>query len=357
VRVLMLTARPGIAGPLPKLAPLVIREMRALGCEVSTADWSRGREHESVLVKTFVRTADLWRVRQLLRTRQFDVMLVTTTHDRRALLRDIPLMALRRGRCARVLHFHGSMVDELHEPGRRLFKACTRWLVGRSDAVLVLSEEERRKWQAFCPATRFEVVVNPFEPAQSGAGGAQGRHAPPGLLFVGRLIREKGIFDLLAAMPAVVADQACVLRIAGQGPCEAEIRTRVDELGLSGRVQLLGYVEGEALAKLYAASDVLVLPTYFGEGFPTVIAEAMSHGLAIVTTPIRGAADHLREGENALFVAPKEPGQLAAALSRLLNDSALRADMGERNRERVKAFAPDAVVPRYVEIMRGVVGT
>ena len=120
-------------------------------------------------------------------------------------------------------------------------------------------------------------------------------------------------------------------------------------------MQFLGYVEGDTLAQLYEVSDVLVLPTYFGEGFPTVLSEAMSHGLAIVTTPVRGAADQLREGENTLFVAPRDPVRLAAALNRLLNDSALRADMGQRNRERVKGFSPSAVVPQYVEILRGVV--
>ena len=357
MRVLFLTAYPGIAGPLPKLAPLMIDEMRHLGCEVSTEPWSHRGEKESILAKVIGRTRDLRRIRRRLKQQPFDVMLVTTTHDWPALLRDIPLLALTRGRCrARVLHLHGSMVDRLVSPGHRLLKACSSWLVRRCDAVLVLSREERDQWRAFAPVVRFEVVVNPFVPPDSARRQpVHVRGDPPVLLFVGRLIPEKGIFDLLEAVRAISRDQRCLLRVAGQGSHEEAIRKRVFELGLGDCVELAGYVQGDTLAELYASSDVFVLPTYFGEGSPTVITEAMSYGLPIITTPIRGAVDHLSEGENVLFVPPHRPDDLARALRRLLNDSRMCADMGERNREKVKAFAPSVVVPRYVAIMRSLV--
>jgi glycosyltransferase involved in cell wall biosynthesis len=356
MRVLMLTAHPGIAGPLPKLAPLMIDEMRRLGCEVSTEPWSHRREKESTLAKVVGRTVDLHHIRRRLKQQHFDVLLVTTTHDWPALLRDIPLLAATRGCCrARVLHMHGSMVDKLVGPGHAFLKACSSWLVRRCDAVLVLSHEELDQWSVFSPGVRFEVVVNPFLPPVS----ARRPHAHPGadplvLLFVGRLIPDKGVFDLLDAV-RTMPDNRCVLRIAGSGGHEGAIRKRIAELRLEECVELVGYVDGDALADLYQSSDVFVLPTYFGEGFPTVITEAMSYGLPIVTTPIRGAVDHLKEGENVLFVPPHQPCHLAHALVRLLNEPALRADIGEHNREKVKAFAPSAVVPHYVEIMQSLV--
>ena len=166
------------------------------------------------------------------------------------------------------------------------------------------------------------------------------RADPPALLFVGRLIPEKGIFDLLEAMRILSRERACVLRVAGKGPCEAAIRQRVAALGLRDSVDFMGYVHGDALARLYSSSAALVLPTYFGEGFPTVITEAMSYGLPIVTTPVRGAADLLAEGENALFVPPHRPDELARALSRLLNDPGLAADMGQRNQSEGAGVRP-----------------
>jgi glycosyltransferase involved in cell wall biosynthesis len=329
----------------------MVDEMLRLGCEVATTPWSHRLAGESLPAKVADRTADMLRVRRRLKERPGGVMLVTTTHDWPALLRDIPLMALTRGRCrARVIHFHGSMVDRLVRPGNTLMKVCSRWLVRQCDAVLVLSEEERRLWTGFSPETRFEVVVNPFVPPPASELTASPKE-PPALLFVGRLIPEKGVYDLLEALCVVRAQTPCTLRIAGKGPEEAAIRRRVAELGLQDSVDLVGYLEGDALAALYASSSVFVLPTYFGEGFPTVITEAMSYGLPVVTTPTRGAADLLGEGENALFIPPHRPAELAVALGRLLKDPLSAADMGRRNRERVRAFAPEVVVPRYVEIM------
>ena len=211
----------------------MVDEMRRLGCQVSTEPWSHRREKESVLAKVIGRTLDLRRVPRRLKQQPFDVMMVTTTHDWPALLRDIPLLALTRGCCrARVLHLHGSMVDRLVSPGHRLMKACSSWLVRRCDAVLVLSREERHEWRAFSPGVRFEVVVNPFEAPDSARHQlAHRRGDPPVLLFVGRLIPEKGVFDLLEAVRVISRDQKCLLRVAGQGSHEGAIRKRVLRFG------------------------------------------------------------------------------------------------------------------------------
>jgi glycosyltransferase involved in cell wall biosynthesis len=87
-----------------------------------------------------------------------------------------------------------------------------------------------------------------------------------------------------------------------------------------------------------------------------VILEAMSFGLPIVTTRIRGAADHLVEGENALFVPPRTSAPLAAALERLLGDETLSTTMGENNRRKAEIFAPDRVVQAYVRVFEEVMG-
>jgi glycosyltransferase involved in cell wall biosynthesis len=355
LRVLFLVARPEISGPLPKLAPLVTDELRSLGCEVVTSPWSHRRSRESLLEKAAGRVRDIRAARRLLRSRSFDVLLVTTTHDWPALLRDLPLLALTRGLCgARVVHLHGSMVDRLVGRGHVLMKLCSRLLVRQCDAILVLSQEERREWLRFAPDARVEVVVNPFVPPPAAAASERPKDDPPALLFVGRLIPEKGALDLVEALRLVRGERPCVLRIAGKGPGEDAIRQRIAELGLQDSVTLSGYVAGDGLWDLYASSTAFVLPTYFGEGFPTVITEAMSMGLPVVTTPLRGSVDLLTEGENVLFVRPRDPAGLARAVLRLIDEPGLAAAMGLRNRDKVREFAPAAVVPRYLEIMRDV---
>jgi glycosyltransferase involved in cell wall biosynthesis len=89
------------------------------------------------------------------------------------------------------------------------------------------------------------------------------------------------------------------------------------------------------------------LPTSLPEGFPTAILEAMSAGLPLVTTASRGPADHLVDGQNALFVPAHDPPALARALIRLLRDDRLRREMGDANREKVREFDPDVVAVEY----------
>ena len=126
----------------------------------------------------------------------------------------------------------------------------------------------------------------------------------------------------------------------------------MDLAGLQAQVTFSGYLEGGHLAPAYQKATVFVLPTYWPEGFPTVIAEAMHFGLPIVTTPIRGQADQLQEGVHACFVPTCDPARLAQVLVQLLDDAPLRAEMGRANREKVKDFAPEKVGYEYLQALQ-----
>ena len=173
-------------------------------------------------------------------------------------------------------------------------------------------------------------------------------------MFSGRLMPEKGLYDLLEAMALVVPQADCTLLIAGEGEIEGDLRRRAAELGLQDKVEFLGFLDQDELGAVYARSDMLVLPSYYAEGFPTVISEAMSRGLPVVTTPIRGAADHLVEGENVLFVPPHAPREVAEAILRLAGDEPLRRRLGENNLVKVKDFAPERVVRDYLAVFEEV---
>jgi glycosyltransferase involved in cell wall biosynthesis len=360
LRVLMLTGFPAIGGPLPKLAPLVADGLTRCGCDVAIQGWSAHTAgHESVAAKVLGRARDLLRVHRRLRAWRPDVIYVATSHNWPALLRDIPLVtSVALGHPPLIVHLHGSESHQLGEPGRRLFKACSYLLVRRSGAVLLLSTEEKREWTAFCPQGRFEVVDNPFVPASArpvAASPAAVDERQPVLLTVARLIAQKGVFDLLDAFAMVRRQRPARLLIAGTGPASDDLERRVHLMGLDASVDLLGYVSGVDLDRAYGDAAAFVLPSYFAEGFPLAVMEAMSYGLPVVTTAIRGCADHLRHGEHALFVPARDPRALAEQLVALLDDGPLRARMGAANVAKIAEFAPDVVVPRYAEILRSVV--
>lgn len=355
MRVLFLTAYPGIHGPLPKLAPMVADGLEACGLEVEVEHWSRHREQESVIEKLVGRVDDLLKIRRHLKRRPAAALLVTTTHDVPALLRDIPLVLATRRLCpAIVLHFHGSMCDTLGRPGRRLFTWASVWLVQHCSAVLLLSREEVEQWRRWAPSARFELVRNPFvaplEACQHTRSVKQ--NDIPTVLFVGRLEPQKGILDLLNAFAVVWRAERCRLMLVGSGDVD-RVRRMAAEAGMMGSVQIAGYLSGDSIWAAYAGADVFVLPSH-REGLPTVILEAMSFGLPVVTTRIRGAADLLDDERNALFVPVGDPGSLASAILRLLRDPELRTSMGERNRTSLDAFAPAAVLPQYAAILRDV---
>ena len=356
MRVAMLTPPPEIRGPLPKLVPVLAASLRAQGCAVSLQPWGRHREVEPLWRKLAQRPIDVWRARRRLRADPADVVVVHTAHFWSTLLRDLPLLlALRAPRRALVLHLHGSLADSLVGPGQGAFKLGSALLVGLSDAVLVLSSEEQRQWQAFLPAGRIRLVRNPLPPPTSPNPGAFHDRfgiaaGDPIVLFVGRLIAAKGILDLLAVLAA--GAPRFHLLVVGEGPLEAEIRRRAAAAGVGARLTLTGYLDGAELQAAYAIADLFVLPTAHSEGLPLVILEAMAAGLPIVTTPMRGMADHLRDERNALMVPPGDRAGLATATRRLLGDGDLRRRLGATNRDTVREFSPERVGVDYLAALR-----
>jgi glycosyltransferase involved in cell wall biosynthesis len=324
--------------------PLLVDALREAGCEVVSEPWGRRADEESTLSKLPRVIADVRRIRGALTRPGFDVLVVKTSHEWKSLLRLLPLVACVRRRVpCLIVQFHGGRADALAGPGGLPFKLVS-WLVLVSvEGILVLSTEEARAYERFFPRGRFRVVSNPYRsraaPAAAGTTGA------PTAIFTGRLLAEKGILDLIRAVALLGDDLRLV--VCGSGPAAAEVRALSQELGVAARVVLAGHLSSDQLADAYRTADVFVLPSY-SEGFPTAIAEAMDAGLPIITTRIRGMADHLAEGVNALFVPAGDPRALAAALERVLADDDLRAAMGIANRAKVEDFAPAVVARDYL---------
>jgi glycosyltransferase involved in cell wall biosynthesis len=307
--------------------------------------------------KVIERVQDVVSVRRAVKAQKLDVAVVKTAHDWRTLLRDIPVVFMIRQRCRPVvLQFHGSQASALIEPGRRAFKLATAILLALVDGVMVLSTEEQRQVQAFRSRTAVFTVKNPYIGVfPSGASEPPKTTAPTSrVLFVGRIIEEKGIFDLVEAFADVLEQERCDLVIVGEGSQERVLRDRIRRLGLEGHVTMPGYLSGAALSERYRESMIFVLPSW-SEGFPTVLAEAMDAGLPIVTTRIRGAADHLLDGENALFTEPRDVKGLASAIKTLLRSPELRVKMRSANRERVRIFEPEIVGAEYLQVLHSLI--
>ncbi|MBA3567130.1 MAG: glycosyltransferase family 4 protein, partial [Actinobacteria bacterium] len=341
----------------PKHTPLLVDALRRLGCEVEQLPWGRRVEGERLPAKVLGRARDVAFARRAVVRGGFPVVVVKTAHDWLTLTRDLALVCLLPRSKVVVLQFHGSQSTRLIAPGSRAFKRVTAALLARADGVLVLSREERAEWQAFNPGSQVSVVRNP-RPALSEGTVAERRPVDgrKTILCVARLMTTKGVFELVRALPLVQEAVSCRLVLAGDGPEDARLRELVTDLGVADSVELPGYVEGAELVGLYRSADVFALPTSHNEGFPTVILEAMETGLPIVTTPLRGPADHLVEGTHALFVPPHDPQALAVGLARILTDTDLSRRLGDANRKKVREFDADRVAEEYLAALEAIVG-
>lgn len=345
--VLMLAPSSAVQGPVGKHTAHLVDGLRRLGCRVEVITWGRTESRQSVAARATSRLRHIGEVRRRLRSADFDVFVVKTAHDWATLVRDhLLLTACGPRRPPVVLQFHGSQSTRLATGGRSLFCLASRLLASRADAILVLSSDEQAAWSRICPSKPVHVVRNPYVARHP--GGPRPRSGTPTVLFVGRVRREKGVFDLVDAARSL-ADLDVRLVVAGDGPDLDAVRDHASSTGVP--LSASGYADAEQLTALYAQADVLALPTYWDEGFPTVISEAMDAGLPLVTTRARGMADHLESEVNALFVPPRDVRALSTALRRVLSDEGLRTTMGRHNVEKVREFSPDHVAAEYLRIL------
>ncbi|MFN2628974.1 MAG: glycosyltransferase, partial [Gaiellaceae bacterium] len=140
---------------------------------------------------------------------------------------------------------------------------------------------------------------------------------PPHVLYAGRLSREKGILDLLAAADGLP------LVVVGDGPLRQYVP------------QALGVVPHGELLRLYGNASVVACPSH-REGFGVVCAEAMAHGRPVVAGAVGGLLDLVLDGETGLLVEARDPTALRRALGRLLGDADLRRRLGDAGRERIR---------------------
>lgn len=157
-----------------------------------------------------------------------------------------------------------------------------------------------------------------------------------GIAMVGRLVREKGVVELLQAFTALRTRWPDVwLVIVGDGPAERRIGAAIERQGLSGCVFLPGRRPHGELVQWLNAADVFTLPSY-NEGLPNVVLEAMACGLPVVATDVGGVSEVVTAGVTGILVPPRCAAPLGAALERLLADPLLRATLGLAGLEHVR---------------------
>jgi glycosyltransferase involved in cell wall biosynthesis len=154
----------------------------------------------------------------------------------------------------------------------------------------------------------------------------------PGLfLFVGALLRGKGLDTLLEALALLPAEVR--LRVAGEGHQEGMFRSLAQSLGVVGRVEFLGRIPHADLSRHYREAACLVVPSRGPETFGLVGLEAFGHGTPVVASMAGGAGDWLIEGRTGFGFPPGDVQALASVLRRVLAEPAVALATAQRGRD------------------------
>jgi glycosyltransferase involved in cell wall biosynthesis len=146
----------------------------------------------------------------------------------------------------------------------------------------------------------------------------------PALIFAGRLVREKGLRELIEAVEILTRQLPDVtLTLVGEGPDRSELEALAQNLGVVDRVRFTGWCAPSEIPACLAAADYYVGPSH-REAQGLSLLEAMAAGIPVIASRVGGIPEIVREGESGLLVAPKAPQDIAEAVLRLVGDSSLR---------------------------------
>ena len=240
------------------------------------------------------------------------------------------------------------LVSERSDPrqvstGREGWDLLRHRLYPLADRIILLHPEAISFFSPNVQA-RCRVISNAaFYSGGSTAKEPRSRNGENKLLSMGRLEREKGIDLLLHAFSRVAPRHpSWFLDIWGEGPQQCLLEDLAHDLNLSERVRFRGFTQNPF--RVMQRSDLFVLPSRF-EGFPNVLLEAMSYGLASVSFDCpTGPNQIIRHGIDGLLVPPEDVGALIAALDRLMGNESERARLAGRAPEVIERFSVSKIM-------------
>ena len=238
-----------------------------------------------------------------------------------------------------------------------LFRWFFRKFIALTGVIFVCQSENWRKYyQQIFPGSNIFTVsatcaedffITPLDRVQSNSGKIK-------ILYVGWVIHQKGIFDLLDAI-AILSREAVDIRLDIVGPVFDKLSYWLNEVelrGLQSRVEFVGSVSSKSeLIEAFDDCTIFVFPSHF-EGFPVVLLEAIARGCPCIGTNIGGIPDILNDGKAGLIVEAHNPVQLADALLNLLDNPRLMDELSRNAFSRARdVYSHRKCIDSYLQIL------
>lgn len=251
---------------------------------------------------------------------------------------------------------HGRQQGWLAEPVQRSIHSVERWLAQCAAAVIVCSRFMANEVTALFQLSPEQVTVigngtDPVAWSVKRQPSSTTRATWPLLVFAGRLVHEKGLQELIKALP-LLRDNYPRLRliVAGTGQLLADQQDRAVRYGVADFLDWRGFVSDADLAQLFADADVVVVPSLY-EPFGLVALEAQLAGAPVAVSNTGGLAELVEPGVTGARFTPQSPATIAEAIRGLLEDPTGTRAMADRARHRAKAeFGWDVIARRTVRL-------
>lgn len=153
------------------------------------------------------------------------------------------------------------------------------------------------------------------------------------LITTSRLVEKNGVGDIIDALEYLPENVS--LKILGIGPLENDLKLKIKNCKLEGRVEMLGFVDQEKIPEYLHNADIFIRPS-LSEGMGNSFIEAMAAGLPVIATPVGGIVDFLHEGETGLFCEVKNPKSIAEQVKKLIDNPELKNELVETAGRMVK---------------------
>ena len=279
-------------------------------------------------------------VRRLLRREKFDIV-----HLHEPMTPALPFAFLHNSTSVNVGTFHTFNGSRFYRAWRYLSRRWFRKLDGRiavsKPAMDFVSKIYPGEYQIIPNGVDIERFANakPIERFNDGK---------LNILFLGRLERRKGLKYLVMAYSRLKWRYPNIrLIIAGGGNPGEDVLSRIGESNLED-VEFIGLAPYQDVPRYYQSADIYCAPNTGRESFGIVLLEAMAAGKPIVASRIDGFSRVLSNGVEGLLVKPKNDGELANALERLIVNEQLRKEMGARGRITVEQYRWERVADRVL---------
>jgi glycosyltransferase involved in cell wall biosynthesis len=231
----------------------------------------------------------------------YDAVLINPSLGKKSLIRDaIYLRISSFFKLKKIVFFHGwdqALADKISDNPDwflRNFKSA--------DAFLVLASSFKRQMESWGVTKRIGLTTTKVDDFLIDGFDLSDRKFSGTLLFLARLEVDKGIFLALEVFEILQKERPELrLIVAGTGGAFPQAKKIVLDRGI-GNVEFLGNVSGNDLIAAFANSDIYLFPTWYGEGMPTSVLEAMAFGLPIVSRPVGGLVDFFEEGSMGYLV-------------------------------------------------------